>query len=216
MTIYDIYGNIAQATVLLPVAAALFHYKRLSSSFRILFWFFFASIFFEILSIVLVDLYNNNMPGLHVFTLLEFEVFSMVFYYYFRDSKILRNIILMNMLLFVFIALLDAFKLHTIWQFNTLSRPYAAFSLILYSLLFFYKMMNYDVEHYAWQYPMFWVGLGVLVYFGSNIFFFMMGNYLIGQNKHINFVISKTLSTLNIIANIIFALSFLCFRIKKT
>jgi hypothetical protein len=177
-----------------------------------LFAFLVLSVFFEIQANITAKLFHNNMPGLHLYTLIEMIIFSFVYYFNWSSKKILRLLIVVNAIVFIAIAIADAFFINGLKAPNTNSRPYAAVSLAIYALVYFYDLFNADSHLYSWQQPMFWFSLSVLLYFGLNTFYFMLANYLFNTYT----IGSYTHAAINIVSNCLIAQAFKCHRRSTT
>ncbi len=212
MSTIELYIYLSQASSLFPIIAGLCYFRKFNLSFQVLLLFFFSSFFFELLSIYLAKKYHNNLPGLHLYTAIEFLVFSS-FYFLKSKQKLYSKIILLNTILFLVVALADAFFINSIWKFNNNSRTYACASLVIYSLVYFYGLMKSDEIINLWKAAIFWINVGVLFYFATNLFFFMLENYFSTTDVPLMAIGLYIHSSVNIITNIIFAYSFL--QLKK-
>lgn len=154
------------------------------------------------------------MPGLHLFTIVEFLTFSTLFYLFFRKNRILSTLIGINMVIFTIVALADALFIHNIWMVNTLGRSYASASMLCYSLIYLYFMFSTDEARYSSRHPMFWVNAGILVYFGANALYFMFNKDLLARSPFTETLGLYIHAGLNIIANYLYAQSFKCFKQK--
>lgn len=209
-----LFIKISQATILLPVFEGLKSYKYLTAPFRLLLYFFLSTIIFEVQASIAGKLYHNNMPGLHLFTLTEFLVFSTVYYRFFRERKLLAAVIAVNALVFMVLALTDALYIHDIWTINRLARSYSSISMLCYTLIYFYFIFSREDLAFTSRHPMFWVNIGALVYFGSNALYFMVSKDLIAMGSFASKIGLCIHGGLNIIANFLYARSFRCFRPK--
>lgn len=198
--------------MLLPLATGLIYYRQLDRSFRLLTWFFSIAVLFEILSAVLKHFYHNNMPGLHFYTLVEYAAYVSVYYLYFRGHLPIRWFIGVCITILFMVFLLDIFSYAGLWNPNTLSRTCSSVSLILMALIFFYYLFYEDHDRQSWENPVFWFSTGVLVYFGLNIFYFMLNTYLIQNAFSIAHNSMRVHAGINILSHLLFTRSFLCFR----
>jgi hypothetical protein len=212
----ELFIKLSQLSILVPVATGYMSYKELDRSFRLLFGFYVLTIFFEISASWLKMICHNNMPGLHLYTLFEFLAYSAVFFLNFKKNRILSTAIKINAVFFVIIAIADAFVINGIWHHNSLSRTYSSIFLIVYALVYFYLLMVNDGEYYSWQYPLFWVCVGIMIYFGLNLFYFMLNSYLISNEENFANSVMYIHGLINIISNMLFAKSFRCFRQQTT
>jgi len=207
-----IYITFSQASVLVPIIVGAIFFKKLNTPFKVFFWFFAVSALFEIQTNICRDIYHNNMPGLHLFTFVEMLAFSFVYYFHFKESRAIAALIVTNTLIFIGAAIADVVFINGIWSPNSISRTYSSVSLTCYSLIFFYCQFVEDVEYYSWEYPMFWISIGVLTYFGLNLLYFMLINYLTNNAAFTGQISLFTHAAINIVANCLFAQSFRCHK----
>ena len=208
------YITLSQASILLPVIAGATYYKKLSQPFRVFFYFFITTIGFEIQASVLKQIYHNNMPGLHLFTLVECLAFSVVYYQHLQKNSIFRLFIGINSIVFIALCFVDAFLINSIWTLNPISRSYSSVSMICYTLGYFYSMFRKDTLQYSSEHPLFWVNVGALIYFGSNTLYFMLGYWFLRKVDMALFGLFFH-AMINIIANCLYAQSFRCFKNQK-
>ncbi len=154
------------------------------------------------------------MPGLHLFTIVEFLTFSTVFYLFFRQNRLLSVLIGINMIIFTIAALADALFIHNIWMINTLGRSYASATMLCYCLIYLYFMFSTDEPRYSARYPMFWVNAGMMIYFGANVLYFMFNKDLLVRSPFTEKLGLYIHAGLNIVANYLYAQSFKCFKQK--
>ena len=211
MIAQKIYITISQASVLAPILYGGKYYSLLSKQFKVLFAFFLITIFFEIQANIAIVLFHNNMPGLHLYTVVEMFTYSFVYYRHWSSKKILSFVISANTALFVIMALADAFFINGVFSPNTNSRTFASISLTIYALIYYYDLFKAEPYLYSWQYPMFWFSTGVMVYFGLNTFYFMLANYLYSAHT-IGNISSYIHAALNILSNCLIAQAFRCHK----
>lgn len=203
---------VSQASVLLPILIGLFYYKRLTIPFRVLFYSILIFLGFEFVASITRIVYHNNMPGLHVFTIVQLIAFSVIYYLDFQDNRVLKRLILVNVIIALFIAILDAFFVNDIWHHNTLSRSYCSASVVIYTLVYFYRLFQKDTTKYSWEFPMFWVSIGALIYSAINILYFMLKQYLLMKATSIETFSYYVFLSTNIVTYCLYAQSFRCFR----
>lgn len=215
MELQKLYINLSQASVLIPIVAGVIHYKVLTRPFKILFYFFVISALTEISSIIAIALWRNNLPGLYIYTALEFSAFSLVFYQHTRKGDIGRKVIGINMVILILIVLAE-FMCNGMSKPNDISRGYSSSFLSVYTLCYFYYLFYKDDILYLWEYPMFWICTGMLIYFGVNTLYFMTRSYLLNQAANWEWGYNYFHGALNIIAYYLYAQSFRCLGKRKT
>lgn len=148
------------------------------------------------------------MPGMHVFSLVEFWVFSMMYYFHFKKNSKLRPLIVLSAIVFTVLAYADAFVFEGPFVAPTVSRSYSSICIVLYSLAVPYTLIRREELRYSWEYPIFWVSIGALLYFGANTFYFMFRKWLIIHAPQMEWISYHSHAAFNIIANCIFAHAF--------
>lgn len=160
----------------------------------------------------MVEIFHNNMPGQHLYTLLAFLAFSTVFYMHVRNT-IIRSLIAFNAGIFVVIAVTGMYE--NITAPNDFSRGYCAFFLTIYTLVYLYYLFKIDDTRYLQEYPMFWICMGILTFFTGHSLYAMMKQNLIKSNYDIASYADLVHAALNIIANCLYAQSFRCLAKQK-
>lgn len=214
MTPKSLYIYSSKASVLIPVYAGIRNYKALNRPFKILFYFFVLCILFEIMASYLKWKYKNNMPGLHVYTIVEFLTFSMVFYLHLQKSGWLRRLMIINAIIFLIAAIITMCR--NAWIPNDHIRSYSAACMILYTLGYLYYLFNKDDTHHMQEYPMFWICIGILVYFATNYTYFIANGYLLKEHIKVDWWFHFLHAGLNIITYCLYAQSFRCLGKQKT
>ncbi|MDZ4756526.1 MAG: hypothetical protein SGJ10_00120 [Bacteroidota bacterium] len=160
-------------------------------------------------------IFSNNMPLLHIFTIIEFFLFATIYYIYFSNHQLAKRMIAISSFLFLLSAVLDATYFNGFWRSNTISHSVESIILVMFSLLYFFSFFKEISEEEVWKKSMFWLSSGVVIYFSINIFLFMLANYLLKKNYNLVDQGYNMHAFINIFVNIIFAISFICLR-KKT
>lgn len=180
-----------------------------------LFYFFIVSVLAEIQANLASKIWHTNLPGLYVYTAIEFIAFSLVFYWHMQNKRGWRLFISINIVVLIGVAVAEAVntKLNTP---NDISRGYASVFLVVYTLRYLYHLFAKDDIRYMWEYPMFWLCAGMLIYFGGNVLYFLTRTYLIDQAAHLEWAYDYFHGVLNIIAYCLYAQSFRCLGKHQT
>lgn len=178
--------NYASLPILLPLCIGLFFYKHYTRDFRILVMYLLCTACIEGLANILWSYKRNNLPLLHLHTLLEFLFISLLY----REhlSVAWRKYIHGLMLAFSLFAIYNSFMLQSWFTFNTYTRVTESTLVIMYSLLFMYMLLNTEQKKPLRNIPFFWVNSGFLLYFSGNFFLFLLSNYLASRLPLVNSV----------------------------
>jgi hypothetical protein len=194
----------------LPVLAGLYNFKHLDKVLKISWLYFIISSTFDpILWLMSKSGTKNNMQIIHLNVLVSLVFYTLIYYVLF-NKPILKKITLA--LAFITFALMLYFN-SNINEYPTVSNTSLSVSLIILSLIYFYKLLNplkyIDIEKQG----LFWINAGVLFYSSVNIFLFMLLTQIPINDRHNYYIIN---SITNIIANILFSVGLLCKPHKTT
>lgn len=104
--------------------------------------------------------------------------------------------------------LMEMFVFRSPDLFSGTSRTIFATTVTIYALVFFFRVMKNPPAVHIYYTPMFWINIGMLLYFTGNLFLFMMEYYLVQvmKNDLTSFWLFHNL--MGILANILFAIGF--------
>ncbi len=215
LTTTDLLVKVSQVSALLPVIAGLINYKKLDKAFRILLFFFVLCIGFEIMSTTTNKFFNSSMPGLHLYTIVRFLFFSVVFYHHFRSVS-MRRVVVLNAIVAFLVAVADASLVSGILHTNTLSLSYIFSSLVVYTLIYVYQVFRYDTSPKEQYDPMFWFAITVLIFFADNLLYFGFREYLLKHAPETEVICFRIFLAFNTAANFLFAHMYRSFSKWKT
>lgn len=204
---YQVINNISALSVLLPVTTALIFFRRYPFTFKILAVFFFISGLFDLALVMMVKMgVPNNAPILHLFVLVS-VAFLGVFYYQTITSKLIKKMILIFVPLVLGVVIANGLYIEGIWAFPAISNSAQSLLFIFFALLYFYQLLTRQEVVYIEKQGLFWINAGILIYFTSNVFLFMLYNRLADAGEWNLWIIH---SITNIIANILYTVGLLC------
>lgn len=201
------FSTLAQISIVLPVMAGIYNYNRIESIQKhFLFYLIFIGLA-DFFMLYIAYQKMSNLPFFHLFTLFEYLFFAYL-YYSSVPAGFNKIIISTGTILYLFFNALLLIFYTDIFNFNHESRVFESFLLICYSLFYFNhlsKEISTSPDNFLHK-PMFWVSLGVLLYFTGNFFLFSSYRYIapiFPKIWHLH-------SALNILNNTLITLSFLC------
>lgn len=205
--------RLSQFSSLIPVLIGLIYYQNLNKPFKRLVWFLTFFSFIEFTGYLMAKLFGNNMPLLHIFTILEFAMLLSVFINYFNISV---KYYLVAVFLFTIIVFLDAIGFKNLFLFDSLAKSIESTVFTLVSFSFYYKNLNHNLQEKLRIQPMFWYTTGILVYFSINFFQFLTLNQMMKESINIGYVDNNVHSIVNTVTNILFTLCFISFKWKNS
>lgn len=163
--------------VILPLLMALIKFRSLSVERKYLAAAILAGTIAEIGMRVTARIWHNNMPIVHVYTVLEFCLLLSVFYHWKKDF-IPKRIYLGLLVGFIVLAIGNTIFNQGIMQGNSLVRSIEGIILIAISLYYFFDLLKRLDTPNPEKTFMFWVSIAILVYFGGNLLIFIYFNQL--------------------------------------
>jgi hypothetical protein len=176
---------------MLATLIALWKYKYWNSHSRMLFFYLLLCCIFN--TIAKLTQGSNNLPYLHLYTVLEFTSLTLFFSTY---SIKKRKFYLLNFS-FIAIAIWYGFIYENIYSFNLIPRFLGSLIICLYCLFFLLKHMNY-ADPSIKRIDIIAIS-GLLLYYSTCTIWFGMSNLVLNIPKEISSLIWKTHSTVNMI-----------------
>jgi hypothetical protein len=108
----------------------------------------------------------------------------------------------------------EMFIFRGVTEFVGTSRSIFSITVTIFALLYFFRLIKSLPVIHVYYIPMFWINIGMLVYFTGNFFVFVMQNYLVDVMKS-DFVFHQSVhNLLGIFANILFSIGL--WQAKRT
>lgn len=204
-------GVVVPATIFLPIIAALINKAYWKSTERWVFVYLIFSLFFNTLSKVLSDERINNLPFLHLYTVLEFLLLSVCFLSII-PHRLFRKVIIGGMILFPLFAVFNIWNSDSLYSYNMMPRSVESILIIIYGIFFLLRKFSTESKtEYDFNY--FFV-FGMLLYFCSSITLFSLSGFIL-QNTELNFFLWNMHATLVLILYIVIAIGYFKLRVKR-
>ena len=175
-SISDIYqGMIVPNAVIAPLLIALYQYKRLSVALRLFTIYLLLSGLGNVVSVSLANQNINNLPPLHLYTLVEFLVISGYYKLVLGNVAVSRRINFI-MIAFTIFCIVNAIFIQSIYSYNTYPRSAGAIVIIIYTLIYFKNALDNVSASANDKKGIPYINGGFLLYFGSSFFLFITAN----------------------------------------
>jgi len=181
MTLFGYILLYAPLSILPALLIGLFRYRAMSASFKVLCWYVFVGAAIQALSYLYWYQNRNNLPLLHIYTILEFGLIA-VFYGFVFDRLLLFGILTIA---FTWLSVLNSLFLQPLLSYNTYARSLEAILVLVFVLLSLYRQLLNGGQTLRAQ-PLFWVNLGFLFYFAGSLFLFVASNSLLKGSETLN------------------------------
>lgn len=210
--LFLILSNISKYSVAIPVAIGLYKMSRLVPVQFKIGYVVLLSLVFEFLAIrdgviqkLMTHFFNEetNLPGLHLFTLLQTLLILWV-YRDFMRTRAQKWVLPLLAIGFSLFAIVNAVWIDGIWKLNPHAR--AIQSLLILSIIFSYFFALLRNTHFVRleKEPLFWISAGLIIYFSGSFFIFLASNYFLTSPDLLRSIYGIH-SVLNIIANLFYA-----------
>jgi hypothetical protein len=180
---YFKYLSLVPVIVATMVAIVRFH--RLPAALRCVAGLVFFSDFVEIVSRVLGARQQSNLFLLPIDTLAEFGLLAWMYRLALRPSAVSR-LLPAVVAVFALASLFSYANPASLYEFNSVQRFAESLLIIGLVLLYFYKVIRELVIVHLEREPLFWVSVGLLLYFSGNVFIFVSSNYVLQHSKSLS------------------------------
>jgi hypothetical protein len=165
-------------TVVVANVVGAVRFKRLDTGLRYLAILVFFGAFIEVLSRVAGAWQGSNLFLLPIDTMVEFGLLAYLYRQALRPMAVgrwLPGVVAA----FSLASLLAYVEPDHLVRFNTVQRLAESLLVLGLVLLYFYKVIHDLVIIHLEREPMFWISVGLLLYFSGNVFIFVSSNYVI-------------------------------------
>lgn len=183
LTLWDIITGTSTFISLLLAGLVFVRWRRLDKTQYFLGILVIFAAVIEIFARILAAARTNNLPLLHIYTYFEFILLYIIFSFHIVP---LRNKTLkwFSIILFGILVGTDAILRHKLFKFNDISRSVETLIIISFCITYFYALLKNLPNRYLERTPMFWINVGLLLYFSSSLFIFIFSNYVLNIEEN--------------------------------
>lgn len=141
---------------------------------------------------------TNNLPILHVYTMIEFSTITLFYQVIFKET-VPRHWFLILISCFIVFCLINALYIQS-WQiFNTYPRTLESITVIGFSLCYYYRITHQNLYLQIEKSPIFWINTGLFIYFSGGFLLFTLSNYILPLSLSIRLLVWQLHALLSII-----------------
>lgn len=192
-------------SILIAAVIAVFRFKYISSDFYPFFIFIWIGLFNDSLSLALILMHRSNTANSNIYVLLELVVVLWQFFTWNRE-KLKVYIWLTITALAVWLA--DNFFMNTITHNNSLFRVFYSFLILFLSIDNLNKLLFFENGRLITN-AKFIICVTFLLYYGFNAFIESFNIFQLGLSSNVLNKLWWSLSIVNLIANLLYALAVL-------
>jgi len=170
--------------VIIPFITGIFYYKYFDVKLRLAFYFVCYGFANEIIVFLLRHLIDikNTMPSSNLYLLSTFFILCL-FYMHVLEGLISKKIIVTVILLFEAISSVYIVKYQGILSYPVFPRAIGTIFILLFSILFFYKVMVEAKIKNLWKEPLIWINLAFLIYYSGSLFYSVLFNLILEYSR---------------------------------
>ena len=196
----------APVPIIIAFSIGVWHFKQLSGPMRGVLTLVFCELLVEGASRLALQLLGGNLFLLPIDSVLEFGLLAWIYRQVLRPSWASRALPV-AVGAFTVWGLLIYSQPGKIYQFNTWQRFAESLLVLGLVLLYFYKVIRELVIVHLEREPMFWVSMGLLIYFAGNVFIFISGNYVLQRSEALSTRLWDIHALFYIVLNSLYALA---------
>jgi len=193
----------------------LVRFKKMKTELRFVVYFVWLGAFTEIFNIFYRSfLFNNNMPIGHFYIPFSILIFSFMY------KKLLAGFLnnnVFNLLIFSFIlfAVINPIFIQSLWEFPNLLGAVGAIILIVFSILYYGRLMTEGKVKRLADNTLVWINSLVLFYYTGNFFYYILFNLNVENSIEFAKLTARLYLMLNILLYIFIAFILLKVDRKK-
>lgn len=157
--------------LLVPIAFLLSKSKKYSLfiilSFYGIIFFFYLNFYYDI-----PKSYRKIQQA--VYTFMEYSVFATIIWYSLKNLTLRKTISIFSLLFLVFH--LTYFFISKHQKIDSVPIGVETILIFVFSFFYFQQFLKYNVSKNIYEYPSFWLVVGILIYLGSAFFFNILAN----------------------------------------
>ncbi|SHF18784.1 hypothetical protein SAMN04488522_102372 [Pedobacter caeni] len=196
------YLYFSMGIVFCPLILALIKVRSYSKELKL--------ITLYLLSIAVIGIYSaylwknlqNNLPVLHIYTMIEFTTIMLFYQYIFKDY-IAKSRFWILIAVFLIFCLLNATYIQKWTIFNTYPRTLESIIVIGSSLYYYYKITKQSLYIQIEKSPVFWINTAFFIYFSGSFLLFTVSNYILPYSFEFNMMVWQFHAFLSIIKDIL-------------
>jgi hypothetical protein len=188
------------------VLIGVLRFKTLNNDQRILFFLLILTSLVQLSSTILWKYKMNNLFLYHFYTVAEFLLLG-VLYAKHLNGLVKTTFMQGLMFAFVILALINTLFFQSLNEFNSNITFTESLLMIVFSVLFFYKLLR-DLQHRKLErVPIFWINMSVLTYFSGALILFHVSNELISIPKEEREIVWGTHAVFSLVHYFLYAVA---------
>lgn len=180
-TFFDIWhliADFARGVLVINVLLWGTKFKSLPQEIKVLGIFLIIDLVTEFLASWTSSRHINNMPLLHIYTILEFVAFSLFYRVLFQAEKRFQQYFWHWMVFWIALLMVNSAFIESIFKFNSNAKTTVQIILIGYAVAYFFKAYGKADFSKPLPFALAMINAGVVLYYSGSLFVFMFSKFL--------------------------------------
>ena len=184
-----------------------YYFRNIKQKFLYLYFYVLVGVCTELFNIVLTKLGSHNSLWIsHIYFPLEFVLLAF-FYIPHLAPVIKRQWIILIISAFVLYSIVNVLFIQSYNEFSQV-RVYSSILLVLFSLIYFYRVMNEGKISKVWEEPMIWVNSSVMIIYSTIFFYNVLANLILAESRDKALLMSYIYSVAIVLFYLLVAIAF--------
>ncbi len=201
-------GVIVPLSILLPLFFGIYQYNALTRPARYILLYLAVSGIINLSATIIGKFYHsNNLPLLHILTVLELYIFVLFYQQLLFSSRIL---VMFRLLPLVFLAacVFNAVFFQDIYTYNSYARSLEALIIMLLAINYFAKIAASPQGSKIYALPGFWFNTAAFLYFSGAFMLFIFSNFIVRVSRYNFNIIWNIHASLVLLMYVLFTIGF--------
>jgi hypothetical protein len=186
--------------ITLPVSIALYKYRYFSKALKIFTIYLLLNGLCNLIAAIAASKKVNNLPLLHLYTVLEFVLLSLYFRHLISSHP---KIIYAILYVFSTFCIVNSLLFQSIYQYNSYTRSLSGIIIVMYMLFYFKNSLDGKLAGHPEQMVYSSLNSGLMIYFGGSFFLFAYANVIM-TDAYMNTVFWSIHATLVLVMYVFF------------
>jgi hypothetical protein len=185
--------------VFIPLLLSVLYYKRFPVALKNVTYYMIAAATTELLSYIMWKQRRNNLPLLHIYTIIEYLLLLKFYYSILKDflPKVVFIILAVAPPIFF---ILDSLFIENIYHFNPYARSVESLIIIFLAMSWYLKLVSADMKDLVLEKSLKFINSAFLIYFSGSIVLFSFSDPIsrLVQNLRLSIWTVHTLLTVTL------------------
>jgi len=178
----------ATGIVFLPLLLSILYYKRFPAALKNVTYYMIAAATTELLSYIMWKQRKNNLPLLHIYTIIEY-LLLLKFYYSILKDFLPKALFIILVAVPPLFFILDSLFIESIYNFNPYARSVESLIIIFLAMSWYLKLVSADMRDLTLAKSLKFINSAFLIYFSGSVVLFSFSDAISRLVQNLRFSI---------------------------